>query len=135
MKYKIYKYLPVIFGCHCRDDRSFYYKGEKFPICARCTGELIGILLAFVTFFFFRLNIKLSLISILGLLCYLSSFLIYILILPKFNLSYIMPITSAISYIGIFILSALVLKETITSNGIIGAFIILVGIIIMNIHK
>ena len=80
-------------------------------------------------------NIKLSLISILGLLCYLSSFLIYILILPKFNLSYIMPITSAISYIGIFILSALVLKETITSNGIIGAFIILVGIIIMNIHK
>ena len=80
-------------------------------------------------------NIKLSLISILGLLCYLSSFLIYILILPKFNLSYIMPITSAISYIGIFILSALVLKETITSNGIIGACIILVGIIIMNIHK
>lgn len=68
MKYKIYKYLPVIFGCHCRDDRSFYYKGEKFPICARCTGELIGILLAFVTFFFFRLNIKLSLIIMIPML-------------------------------------------------------------------
>lgn len=22
--------------------RSFFYKGKQFPICARCTGELIG---------------------------------------------------------------------------------------------
>lgn len=40
----LYKWLPIIFGCHCRDDRSFHYKGKKFPICARCTGELVGIL-------------------------------------------------------------------------------------------
>ena len=38
----IYKYLPMVFGCHCRDDRSFHYKGVRFPICARCTGELVG---------------------------------------------------------------------------------------------
>lgn len=40
----LYKWLPIIFGCHCRDDRSFHYRGKKFPICARCTGELFGIL-------------------------------------------------------------------------------------------
>ena len=42
----ITKYLPIIFGCHCRADRSFYCKNKKFPICARCTGELIGIIVS-----------------------------------------------------------------------------------------
>ena len=30
--------------CHCRADRSFFYKGKQFPICARCTGEFIGMI-------------------------------------------------------------------------------------------
>lgn len=50
----LYKWLPIIFGCHCRDDRSFHYHGKKFPICARCTGELIGILVC-CAYSFFRL--------------------------------------------------------------------------------
>lgn len=79
------------------------------------------------------LELKISLISILGLLCYLFSFIMYMIILPKFNISYIMPVTSAISYISVFVLSALVLKETIHTNGIIGSIIILLGIIIMNL--
>ena len=78
-------------------------------------------------------ELKISLISILGLVFYLCSFIIYMIILPKFDLSYIMPITSAISYIGIFLLSIFLLKETVHTNGIIGAIIILVGIIIMNL--
>lgn len=40
----LYRWLPIIFGCHCRSDRSFFWKGRQFPICARCTGELVGIL-------------------------------------------------------------------------------------------
>ncbi|MDI9624102.1 MAG: DUF2085 domain-containing protein [Methanothermobacter sp.] len=28
--------------CHCLPERSFHYKGRKFPLCARCTGGLIG---------------------------------------------------------------------------------------------
>ena len=79
------------------------------------------------------LNLEISLISLIGLLCYLLSFIIYIFVLPQFDLSYIMPITSAISYIGIFVLSFLVLKEKLAINGIIGAIIILFGIIIMNL--
>jgi len=78
-------------------------------------------------------ELKISLISILGLICYLLSFIMYMIILPKFNVSYIMPITSAISYIGIFTLSVLVLKENIHANGIIGSIIILLGIVIMNL--
>jgi uncharacterized membrane protein len=31
--------------CHCRPDRSFFYKGVQFPVCARCTGIFIGFLI------------------------------------------------------------------------------------------
>lgn len=54
MKQWLYRWLPIIFGCHCRDDRSFYYHGEKFPICARCTGELVGMIAGLFSCFFFR---------------------------------------------------------------------------------
>ena len=49
----LYRWLPIIFGCHCRSDRSFFYRGKQFPICARCTGELIGILCALPCFVLF----------------------------------------------------------------------------------
>lgn len=38
------KFLKIFFGCHGRADRSFFFRGKQFPICARCTGELVGIL-------------------------------------------------------------------------------------------
>lgn len=38
------KFLRIFFGCHARPDRSFYFRGRQFPICARCTGELLGMI-------------------------------------------------------------------------------------------
>ena len=29
-------------GCHQRADRSFFLFGRQFPVCARCTGVLLG---------------------------------------------------------------------------------------------
>ena len=29
-------------GCHQRADRSFFWHGYQFPICARCTGVVSG---------------------------------------------------------------------------------------------
>jgi len=29
-------------GCHQLPERSFFYKGKQFPVCARCTGVSIG---------------------------------------------------------------------------------------------
>lgn len=34
---KIMKYL-----CHQRPDRSFFFRGHQFPLCARCTGLVVG---------------------------------------------------------------------------------------------
>ncbi|WP_323736016.1 DUF2085 domain-containing protein [Methanosphaera sp. ISO3-F5] len=28
--------------CHQRPDRSFFFRGHQFPVCARCTGLIIG---------------------------------------------------------------------------------------------
>ena len=55
MKKWLYKWLPIIFGCHCKEERTFHYKGTPFPICARCTGELVGMILALFSCFFFRI--------------------------------------------------------------------------------
>ncbi len=33
-------------GCHQLPERSFFYKGKQFPVCARCTGVSIGQLLS-----------------------------------------------------------------------------------------
>lgn len=39
--------------CHHMAERSFHFKGKQFPICARCTGILIG----YFTFPIFHFNI------------------------------------------------------------------------------
>lgn len=36
-------------GCHQLPERSFFYKGKQFPVCARCTGVLLGQLFALIT--------------------------------------------------------------------------------------
>lgn len=62
---KINFFLKICFGCHCRADRSFFYKHKQFPICARCTGELIGIIISIPTIilngvFSFKLTLLMS---------------------------------------------------------------------------
>lgn len=64
----LYKWLPIFFGCHCRSDRSLYYRGKQFPICARCTGELIGILVSFVLFWFWRPTLTSAIIMLIPLI-------------------------------------------------------------------
>lgn len=47
----LWQWLPILFGCHCRPDRSFHFRdGTPFPLCARCTGELAGILAALASY-------------------------------------------------------------------------------------
>ena len=45
-------YVGAKIGCHQRSDRSFFYKGYQFPVCARCTGVLIGYVVAIITVIF-----------------------------------------------------------------------------------
>ena len=79
----------------------------------------------------FSMNI--SLISVLGLFCYLISFILWMLIISRSDVSYIVPLGVACTNIAILIASNLILKETITTNALIGAVVIIVGIVIMNL--
>lgn len=45
-------------GCHQRADRSFFYKDYQFPMCARCTGVMVGYLIAIPVYFIYTLNIS-----------------------------------------------------------------------------
>ena len=52
--------------CHRKPERSFFWKGKQFPVCARCTGIHLGYL-TFPLFAFdlWRLNLAITLIMIL----------------------------------------------------------------------
>lgn len=46
--------LAIIYGCHQRADRSFIICNHQFPICARCTGIMVGNIIAIIVPFFIR---------------------------------------------------------------------------------
>ena len=48
--------LGYMTGCHQMPERSFFFKGFQFPVCARCTGILIGQVIGFFLFPLLRLS-------------------------------------------------------------------------------
>ena len=52
-------------GCHQMPERSFSVKGYQFPICARCTGVLLGELVAIISLFFFQLDLLVSILLLI----------------------------------------------------------------------
>lgn len=78
-------------------------------------------------------NLQLSYFTLIGLILYILSFLMWIVIVGRFNLSYIQPLTTGLSYILILAASIFILKEVITPFQWGGLAFILVGVILMNI--
>lgn len=79
--------------------------------------------------FIFSMNF----ISLLGFISYILSFFLFTNIVVKFNLSYIMPITSGVVQVVTLISGFIIFNEEITIKGIIGALVVIAGIIVMNI--
>lgn len=44
--------------CHRKPERSFFWKGKQFPVCARCTGIHVGYI-SFILFLFGIIKIPL----------------------------------------------------------------------------
>lgn len=51
-------------GCHQMPERSFFYKGKQFPVCARCTGVIIGQSIALLIGIFKDISFKESLLCL-----------------------------------------------------------------------
>ncbi len=81
------------------------------------------------------ITLGMSVVSGIGFICYLCSFLLFTRIVVMFDLSYIYPIVTGIVQILTLVASAVVFKENMSMQSVIGAVIIIVGIIIMNFKK
>ena len=86
-----------------------------------------------ITFAEGNFNISMSTISAIGFVCYIGSFLLFTRLVVLFDLSYIYPLTAGIVQIVTLVISYLVFHEKISVNGIIGAILVIVGIIVMNL--
>jgi len=80
-------------------------------------------------------NFKISFISLLGLLSYVCSFLMYMFLISKFDLTYIVPVTTGVISVATFILAVMIFKETLTLSKIAGTALILIGVAIINFKK
>ncbi|MGI5962826.1 MAG: DUF2085 domain-containing protein [Lawsonibacter sp.] len=74
------KYL----GCHQLPERSFFFHGYQFPICARCTGVLIAVMIVIPLFFVYKLNIIYALL--LSAIMFLDWFIQYLGVHSSTNL-------------------------------------------------
>lgn len=81
------------------------------------------------------ISFSINWISAIGFICYIFSFLLFTRMVVIFDLSYIMPFTTGIVQILSLIAASVIFKEQISSQGIIGAIIIIIGIIVMNLPK
>lgn len=66
-----YKFMNIgkSLGCHQMAERSFFFKEYQFPICARCTGVVIGQIISLVLATLkVNINILISLISVFTML-------------------------------------------------------------------
>jgi small multidrug resistance pump len=80
-------------------------------------------------------NVSVSLISLLGIACYGVSFLLYILLLNKFDLSFISPLTIGIVYVLLMGTAIVVFHEHFTVVKTLGCTLILVGIFMILLAK
>lgn len=76
-----------------------------------------------------------SLVSALGFICYIASFLLFTRLVVMFDLSYIMPLCTGITQILTLVASAIIFKENFTWQTVSGASLVIIGIILMNIKK
>lgn len=82
-----------------------------------------------------KLHYNITPLTVLGVFLYGTSFLLYVYLISKYDLGYIIPLTTALVYILIFIASFVVFKEAFTALKIIGITLILAGLILLNLNK
>lgn len=52
--YNVFLSVGHMLGCHQRPDRSFFFHGKQFPVCARCTGVFLGECVSLLSFRWIR---------------------------------------------------------------------------------
>lgn len=82
-----------------------------------------------------RVQFNLNLYSIGGVVLYALSFILYLYLISKFNLGYIIPLTTALVYIIIFVASFIIFKEPFSATKIAAIALIISGLVLLNLSK
>lgn len=82
-----------------------------------------------------KFQFNLGLYAVLGIILYGFSFIIYTYLVSKNDLGYIIPVSTALVYIFIFLASFLIFKEAFTALKILGICLIFGGLVLLNISK
>lgn len=77
------------------------------------------------------LNINFSWKMLAGIMCYGCSFLLWLYIVSKMNLTFAMPLSVALVNTLVILESCLILKEKITTTQGIGILVVIFGVCIM----
>lgn len=75
--------------------------------------------------------------SIIGGVCYIISFMLFLVLLSRYDLSRINPILVGMTYLLSLIASVIVLKESVTGIHMLGVLLILAGVLLLlkgNVH-
>lgn len=73
--------------------------------------------------------------TITGILLYGGSFLMYMYLISKYDLGYIIPLTTALIYVIIFTASFIIFHEAFTVVKVIGILLIVLGLAFLNLKK
>lgn len=78
-----------------------------------------------------NINLSISWISVIGGVCYVVSFLLFLLLLSKYDLSRINPLLVGLSYVLTFIAAVTILRESVTAVHMLGIVLILAGVLLV----
>ena len=76
-------------------------------------------------------EISISWVTLFGIIAYGVSFVLYTILLNKFDLSFISPLTVSLVYILLMITAVIIFKEPMNSYKVIGCIVVLVGILLI----
>jgi drug/metabolite transporter (DMT)-like permease len=82
-----------------------------------------------------KMHLNLNLYVLMGIFLYGTSFLLYTFLISKYDLGYIIPLTTALVYIVIFLASFVIFKEIFTALKVLGIVFILAGLILLNLKS
>lgn len=82
-----------------------------------------------------KINLNINIYTIGGVLLYGVSFITYLYLISKFDLGYIIPLTTAFVYIVIFTASYFIFKEVFTATKVAGITLIILGLVFLNLKK
>jgi len=109
-----------------------YVLSTSFGLILLKLGSVTGPLISFVGHV---IKFNFNPYSIAGIFLYGLSFVLYTYLISKFDLGYIIPITTALVYILIFIASFIIFKEAFTLIKIVAISLIIFGVILLNLNK